>query len=128
MPVKKPRKLPKYRSKFEATVADQLRKKKVQFGYEDIRLDYKVPESKHYYKPDFNLSNGLRIEVKGKFDADARKKMILIKEQHPNENIKLLFMRDQPIRKGSETFYSDWCRKYGYDFAFQNVPAEWLNE
>jgi len=124
---KKPRKLPKYRSKFEATVAEQLRKKKVQFGYETVTLKYTMPESKHDYKPDFELfKNGIILECKGKWDSDSRKKMALIKEQWPHLKIKMLFMRDQPIRKGSSTYYSDVCKKLGYDYAFKDIPDDWL--
>lgn len=122
----KARKLPQYRSKFEAKIADQLRKAKVKFEYETVRLDYLIPESKHYYKPDFVLTNGIKIECKGKLDVQAKRKMELVKLQHPNEDIRILFMRDQPIRKGSNTYYSTWAEKTGYKYAFKEIPVEWL--
>lgn len=117
-----------YRSKFEAKIADQLKKNKIKFTYETERVRFVMPESNHVYKPDFILPNGLFIETKGKWDSDSRKKMALVKEQHPKLDIRILFMRDQPIRKGSETFYSDVCKKLGYEYAFKEIPAEWLKK
>jgi hypothetical protein len=52
--------------------------------------------------------------------------MALVKLQHPELDIRILFMRDQPIRKGSNTMYSDVCDKLGYVYAFKEVPASWL--
>lgn len=116
------KKKPRYRSKFEARVAAQFGKKAL---YEPCKIVYYVPESKHFYIPDFVVGN-IFIEVKGLLDAAARKKMILVKEQHPEHDIRFLFMRDQPIRKGSPTLYSDWAEKHGFPFAFKEVPEEWL--
>lgn len=115
-----------YRSKFEERTAEFLKKKKIKFTYETERFDYLVPESKHYYKPDFILPNGIKIECKGKLDVAAKRKMELIKLQHPKEDIRILFMRDQPIRKGSNTYYSTWAEKTGYIYAFKEIPKEWL--
>ena len=118
--------LNKYRSKFEKTIADSLAKKKIKFEYEKDSIRFIEPESKHIYKPDFKLPNGIYIETKGKWDSDSRKKMALVKAQHPELDIRILFMRDQPIRKGSNTMYSDVCKKLGYVYAFKEVPKEWL--
>lgn len=115
-----------YRSKFEQKIADQLTKKKIKFEYESENIKYLMPESKHNYKPDFKLPNGIFIETKGKWDSDSRKKMALVKEQHPEIDIRILFMRDQPIRKGSSTMYSDVCKKLGYQYAFKEIPSEWM--
>ena len=123
---KRPRKLNKYRSGFEERTAKFMRELGIKFDYESITIKFKVPETTHRYKPDFVLKNGNIIECKGKLDSAARKKMALVKEQHPELPIKILFMRDQPIAKGSETMYSDWAKKLGYDFAFKEIPTEWL--
>lgn len=120
------KKVNKYRSGFEAKVAAQLEAKKIKYEYESVKLAYLVPESKHKYTPDFKLPNGILIEVKGKWDSDGRKKMALVMEQNPTEDIRMLFMRDQPIRKGSNTYYSDVCEKLGIEYAFKEVPEEWL--
>lgn len=120
--------LNKYRSKFEKTIGDFLYKKKIRFSHEKDKFRYRVPESDHWYIVDFSLPNGIFIETKGKWDSDSRKKMALIKEQFPDVDIRILFMRDQPIRKGSNTMYSDVCKKLGYKYAFKEIPKEWLVE
>lgn len=120
------KKLPKFRSKFEERVADNLTKRKIKFEYETERIKYTVPSVDRVYTPDFKIGT-LIIEAKGLFDYDSRVKMLLVKEQNPTLDIRILFMRDQPIRRNSETKYSDWCNKHGFKYAFKEVPQEWLN-
>lgn len=120
------RKSNNYRSGFEAKIAENLKKRKIKFKYETNKIKYQVPESSHTYIPDFELPSGIIVEAKGKFDPEARKKMKLIKEQYPDLDIRILFMRDQPIRKGSKTLYSDWCTANDYQFAFKEIPSEWI--
>jgi hypothetical protein len=91
-----------------------------------MKISYTVPEKKHFYKPDIILPNGIICEVKGKLDSEARKKMALVKLQNPALDIRFVFMRDQPIRKHSETLYSDWCNKLGYKYCFGDIPTSWL--
>jgi hypothetical protein len=117
------------RSGFEKKVAKCLEKKKVQFEYEKERLPYLVPTIRKVYTPDFLLPNGIVIEAKGNFDRASRKKMALVLEQHKDRDIRMLFMRDNPINKGSKTKYSDWCKERGIKFHISSlgeVPDEWL--
>jgi len=126
---KKPRKINVYRSKFEQTIATDLRKRKVQFEYETLKLPFIEPESKHVYKPDFILPNGICVEAKGKFDNEARKKMAIVIEQYRGtRDIRMLFMRDQPLQKGAKNYYSDWCNARGIQWAIGHVPEEWLDK
>lgn len=116
------------RSGFEAKVVEQLRKKKVKFEYETLKLKYTVPESTHTYTPDFYIpGTKVIIEAKGKFDPDTRKKMLNIRESNPDLDIRILLMRDNPIRKGSKTKYSTWCERNGFQYAIGEVPDEWLS-
>lgn len=115
----------KFRSKFEQRVADNLISRSVPFEYETTKIKYTVPSVDRTYTPDFTIGT-LIVEAKGLFDYDSRAKMLLVKEQNPTLDIRILFMRDQPIRRGSETMYSDWCEKHGFKYAFKEVPAEWL--
>ena len=117
------------RSGFEKKVAAALTKRKVAYEYEKTRLKYTVPISTHTYTPDFLLANGIYIEAKGLFDRASRKKMALVIEQHPDLDIRLLFMRDNPIYKGSKQKYSDWCETRGIDYHVSpigEVPDAWL--
>lgn len=118
-----------YRSGFEKKVAASLKLRKVKFEYEKLKISYTVPESKHVYTPDFVLPNGIVCEVKGKFDPASRAKMMLVIEQNPDLDIRMLFMRDNYINKKSKTKYSDWCIKRGikYHVSLQGeIPEEWL--
>jgi Phage endonuclease I len=112
-----------YKSDFEKRIASQLKKAKVTFGYETVRLDYVTTKK---YVPDFVVGNVI-IETKGYFDAQARSKMRAVKESNPSLDIRLLFMQDNKINKNSEFRYSDWCIRHGFKFAFKSVPKEWLS-
>ena len=61
--------------------------------------------------------------------VEDRQKMQLIKEQHPDLDIRMVFNRSaSPIRKGSKTTYADICEKLGIPYADKVIPIEWLNE
>lgn len=115
----------KYRSKFEAKVAEFLRTKKVPFEYESIKLDYQLV---HIYKPDFILKNGIIIETKGRFLGKDRTKLRMVKYYHPNKDIRLCFMRDNYLYKGSTTKYSDWCKTHNFKYCIERIPDSWLKE
>lgn len=127
--VKRKRKVPQMRSKFEGKVAAFLEEKDVDYEYEGMRLVFVVPETDRVYIPDFQLPNGIYVEAKGLFDRDSRKKMLLVTQQHPKKDIRMLFMRDNTISKKSRTKYTDWCKENGIKCAVSkdgHVPEEWL--
>lgn len=100
----------KYRSKFEARLAEHLLH--LGFVYEPYRIDYTIPESIHHYKPDF-VRGKLIYELKGRWTAQDRKKMRLLVEQHPEYEIVMVFQNpDVKIQKNSKTSYADYCDKY----------------
>lgn len=120
----------KLRSGFERKIRANLEKAKVDYKYESMVIPYTVPESVHKYTPDFTLPNGVIVEAKGyPFSAKDRKKMLFVKEQHPEKDIRILFERDLCIRKDSKTKYSMWAKKHGYIFHVSPqglIPSEWL--
>tara|TARA_R100001129_G_scaffold127300_1_gene89370 strand:- start:38 stop:439 length:402 start_codon:yes stop_codon:yes gene_type:complete len=116
-----------YRSGFEHKVADQLSENKVKFKYEDTQIDYIKPETHHKYTVDFTLPNGILVETKGRWVLEDRKKHLLIKSQHPDLDIRIVFQNPKgKIRKGSKTTYADWCDKHGIVWADKQIPKEWL--
>jgi len=118
-----------YRSGLEDTVAEQLDMMRVKYTYEELKISYTVPESKHTYTPDFVLSNGIIVETKGRFVTADRKKHLLVKRQHPELDIRFVFSNPRcKISKLSKTTYADWCDKYGFKYAAKMIPQEWLNE
>jgi hypothetical protein len=119
-----------WRSGLEEEVAKQLDDKGVAYEYEKLTLHYTVPAKQHKYTPDFELlSNGIIVETKGRFVTADRQKHLLIKNQHPNIDIRFVFSNPkQRISKLSQTTYAMWCDKHGFKWAARSVPEEWINE
>ena len=119
------------RSGFELKAAKYMDALGVDYEYESVKLSYMVPESSHTYTPDFRLPNGIIIEAKGRFTPADRRKMALVIEQHPDKDIRLLFMLNNTLTKASKTTYSAWCEKRGIKCAVSKageIPQEWINE
>ena len=118
-----------YRSGFEHKVSQQLNEAKVKFEYETTVIDYIKPQTNHTYTIDFTLPNGILVETKGRWVLEDRKKHLLIKEQHPELDIRLVFQNSKgKIRKGSKTTYADFCDKNEIRWADKTIPASWYNE
>ena len=119
-----------YRSGLEQAVAEQLQKEQLDFEYEpkEGRIPYTKPASNHKYTPDFVFKNFI-VETKGRFITADRKKHKLIKEQHPDIDIRFVFSNSKTrISKTSKTTYGKWCELNGFKYADKVVPDEWLKE
>ena len=115
-----------YRSGFEAKLAHQLQRGGVSFQYETLKLEYTKTET---YTPDFILPNGIIIEAKGEWTVEDRTKHLLVREQHPHLDIRLVFMNaSNKIRKGSDTTYAKWCEKKNILYANKTIPKSWLSQ
>lgn len=118
-----------YRSGLEEKIAAQLEALGLQAVFEQYEVRYTIPESPHKYTPDFVLDNGIIIEGKGIFDADDRKKHVLIREQHPELDIRFVFTNSKAkLYKGSPTSYGTWCDKNKFLYADKLIPRAWLTE
>jgi hypothetical protein len=121
-----------YKSGLEDRLAQQLEDAGVPFTYEEDRLKYVIPERQASYRPDFNINGKILIEAKGYFRGGAsdRQKLALIKEQHPNLDIRLVFQKaSNPIYKGSKTTYAQWADSHGFQWADKGViPPAWIIE
>lgn len=118
---------------FRSGLEEDLSKSLVSVGidgeYEQHKLSYTKPATTHTYTPDFKLPNGIYIETKGRFVLEDRKKHLLIKQQHPNIDIRFVFQNAKnKLRKGSKTTYADWCIKNGFQYSEGTIPPEWLAE
>jgi hypothetical protein len=119
-----------YRSKFENSIGTQLSEHKINPKkiYETTVIDYIKPQTNHTYTVDFALPNGILVEAKGRWVLEDRKKHMLIREQHPELDIRFVFMNSKgKIRKGSKTTYADFCDKHGILWSDKIIPIEWLN-
>lgn len=111
------------RSSFEDKVIKLLNEKLVEFNYEPFSLTYSVPK---VYIPDIQLKNGIIVELKGYFRIEDMEKMRAIKASHPHLDIRIVFQDNPNSKNGIK--YSKWCKKYGFQFAFGEIPEEWINE
>jgi hypothetical protein len=119
----------KMRSGFERKIAAALKERGVVYEYETDKITYTIPESKHYYVPDFKLPNGIYVEGKGIFDRDSRQKMVLVIEQNPDKDIRILFMRNNKLTRTAKQTYGEWCDKRNIKWAVSSkgeVPEEWI--
>jgi Phage endonuclease I len=136
----------KYRNGLEKRIGEQLNKAGVSFDYEPRTIPVAVPARKATYLPDFWINGKgvaaspqvrapykpIIIETKGYFynGAKDRQKLILIKEQHPELDIRLVFSdASKRIYKNSPTTYGKWATDHGFKWADKGiVPDEWLKE
>lgn len=118
-----------FRSGLEESIAADLNNNGRSFEYENWKIPYTKPPKPSTYTPDFTLPNGIIIESKGIFNTADRQKHRLIKEQHPDLDIRFVFNRSQAkINKGSKTSYANWCDKHGFKYADKSIPEDWLEE
>lgn len=88
-----------------------------------------VPAKEHSYKPDFRLNNGIIVETKGLWARDDRQKMVIVKEQHPEFDIRMVFSNAMAkISKGSKTTYAKFCETHDIKWAHRTIPVEWFLE
>ena len=84
----------------------------------------------NFFAAEFHLTKqNIIIEAKGYFDKGDRVKMLLIKEQHPDLDIRIVFLNARnKIYKGSKTTYGAWAEKNGFKWAEGSIPEEWLKD
>ena len=137
---------PTYRSKLEERVAEQLAGAGVGYAHEAKWVHYVVPQRDAKYLPDFSDPDGcpIIIEAKGRFgggnpkfrqsnsgdSAKERQKLILLKEQHPELDIRLVFERaTSPIYPKSPTSQGKWATDHGFTWSDKGiVPQSWIDE
>ena len=125
----------KPRNKFEKRIHSQLKRariykvdddgnrvaSKIIFTYEEERIAYILAR---HYSPDFILytkSGKIYIECKGYFRPEDKAKMLAVKRQHPNKDIRILFY-------SKNDKYIKWCEKNGYRYAIERIPKSWFTE
>lgn len=109
----------KLRNKFETKIAAQLKWAKVKFSYESEKIPYVLAG---HYIPDYVIttsSGKIYIEAKGHFRPEAKRKMVAVKRQHPELDIRMVFYR-------YSAKYEKWSIKHGFKYAWGVVPQEWL--
>ena len=119
----------KFRSKFEETVCSDLNERCVDFSYEPYKINYIVPSTKRTYLPDLILTNGIIVELKGRFLAPDRKKHLYIREQNPDLDIRIVFQNPQvKIGPKAKTTVAEWCDKNNFKWWGHVIPKAWIKE
>jgi hypothetical protein len=136
------------RSDFEKQVRTQLESRGVAFSYESTKLNYFISGN---YITDFvlgsekkaltkdEIADKIILEVKGFLDVDTRKKMLAVKEAHPDLEIRFVFQQNGFVYKNKkgkprrtpespDMRYSDWCEKHGFKWCVGEIPDVWLKE
>ena len=118
-----------FRSGLEDKIIKQLEEYGLDPKYESVKLPYVIPESHHIYTPDFPVCKNIVIETKGRWVLEDRQKMLLMIEQHPEIEFRMVFYNaNQKIKKGSKTTYGMWCDKHNIKWADKTIPEEWIKE
>lgn len=135
-----------FRSVGEMRFNDQLCKHGVIVGYEDQarKVQYTVPAVKKWYLCDFflpKLDGGImHIDFKGVWSAQDREKFLLLKQQYPAMDLRLVFQGDpykMYIGSTKTTSYADICtagkgtgkwKELELPFAHLVIPDAWLAE
>ena len=119
----------RFRSGLERQVARQITLAGHGLRYEIDKVRYLKPAKPSTYTPDFVLPNGIIVETKGLFKTEDRQKHLLIKDQYPDLDIRLVFSNSKTkIGKGSPTTYAMWCESKGFKYADKWIPREWFEE
>lgn len=114
-----------FRSKFEASVAESLNKRGLSFNYEGQALTYHIEA---VYTPDFILPNGVIVETKGHFPPEDRRKMLAIKAQYPQLDIRLVFQNaDVKLSRAPRALtYWQWAERHQFIWAEGHIPTTWF--
>lgn len=121
----------RYRSKFEGNFGLDLFRRGVEFTFETEKIEWQPPTKK--YTPDFILEKKdgslMHIETKGRLTVADRVKMICVKEQHPELDIRIIFQNaNVKLNRNSATRYKDWAKKNGFKWSEGTMPHEWIKE
>jgi hypothetical protein len=106
------------------SVAAHLKAQGVDFSSQPHTIAYQI---NHTYNPDFTIGNGVILETQGWLTEQDRIKMLAVKEQNPDLDIRYVFQA--PNNKIPETgqTYAEWASSNGIQWApFYAIPIEWI--
>lgn len=122
----------KRRSKLELKFEEILIANQTEYDYEVTVIPYTVPQSNHKYIVDFSTNNGIQWEVKGWLsDHQERQKYLLVKQQHPNIDLRFVFDNCSKLVGGSKLTHAQWATKHGFKFCgIKDVDQiqQWITE
>jgi hypothetical protein len=115
-----------YKSGFERSFEANLRARGIKFRYESKQIPYVLSRN---YNPDFEIvGKDFFIETKGLLDRDSKAKMVAVKKQHPDLDIRFVFMRANKKIPGTKQTHAEWAERNGFKWAEGVAPEEWFTE
>ena len=122
----------KRRSKLELKFEEIIKSFEVEYDYEVTKIPYTVPESNHNYTVDWTFINGLLVETKGYLsDHKERYKYVLLKQQHPDLDLRFVFDNPNKLCGGTKQTHGAWATKYGFKWcSIKDVDQiqQWVKE
>lgn len=105
---------------FEVEGARQLDKAKVPYEYEpkDKHVPYTINAE---WVPDFVLNGRIYVELKGKFDAYDKRKLVAVRRGNSTLDLRIVFY------SATKTNVR-WAEKHGWKWAAKTIPQEWIKE
>ena len=122
-----------FRSGYEERIYNNAVDHQRELAYEpkDSTLHYTKPARRAKYIPDFVLKNGIIVESKGRLTATDRAKMLQVKADNPESDIRFLFQRanNRITRSPNSMTYWQWAEKHDFRwYEGDNIPQEWFDE
>jgi hypothetical protein len=131
-----------FRSNFERKVAEGLTAANIEWKYEASTIPFyssvrggkcnacqsKDVAKKRRYLADFTVGT-VHLEAKGKLDSPGRTKLMDIKRSNPGIDLRLIFMRDNKLKRDSINTYSTWATINGFKWCIgPEIPINWKKE
>lgn len=115
-----------FRSGFERSFEANLRSRGLKFRYESREVPYVLERT---YHPDFEMvDHGFFIETKGLLDRDSKAKMVAVKRQNPDLDIRFVFMQANKRIPGTKQTHAQWADRNGFQWAEGVAPEEWFDK
>lgn len=113
-----------YKSGFERSFEANLRSRKIKFEYEKLVLPYVLERE---YHPDFTFpEHDFIIETKGLLDRESKAKMLAVKRQYPDLDLRFVFMRADKKIPGTRQTHGEWAARNGFIYAEGTAPEFWF--
>lgn len=115
-----------FKSGFERSFEANLRSRGIKFHYESHKVPYILERT---YNPDFEIiDHGFFIETKGLLDRDSKAKMVAVKKQNPDLDIRFVFMKADKRIPGTKQTHAEWADRNGFPWAESTAPEEWFEQ
>jgi hypothetical protein len=114
-----------FKSGFERNLDTQLKAAGVVYDYENHRIPYILS---YNYIPDFYIpSTNIYVEAKGFLRSTDQIKMRAVKRQHPELDIRFVFMEAEKKVPRTKSTHAQWAERHGFLWAEMRIPEEWLH-